>query len=120
MGTGPPEAPVDNLARGSDHLPTVVDMTTVRVDADGVLALGASLAEVAAGLAAMGDPGADRWAVGPGESGPALEELLGGWQRTRLQLAAALADLGDATVGAGGLYVDTEAGVSRSLIGGGR
>ncbi len=95
-------------------------MTTVRVDPEGVLGLGESLAEVAASLAAMGDPGADRWALGPGASGPALEELLGGWRHARLSLGGALVDLGDAAVEAGGLYLDTEAGVTRSLVGGGR
>jgi hypothetical protein len=36
----------------------------------------------------------------------------------RLVLGGSLAELGDAAVDAGSLYVDTEAGVSRSLFGG--
>jgi hypothetical protein len=36
----------------------------------------------------------------------------------RLALGESLSELGDAAVGAGSLYVDTEAGVSRSLFGG--
>ena len=99
---------------------TVDTMTTLRVEAADVLALGDALARAGAGLARMGDPGADRWALGPGESGPALEELLGGWRHTRLALGEALVDLGESAVEAGGLYVDTEAGVARSLVGGGR
>lgn len=95
-------------------------MTTIRVEAADVLALGDALARAGADLALMGDPGADRWALGPGATGPAVEELLGGWRHTRLALAEALVDLGEGTLAAGGLYVDTETGVTRSLVGGGR
>ncbi|GAA4406595.1 hypothetical protein GCM10023168_21750 [Fodinibacter luteus] len=93
-------------------------MTTVRVDATEVAELGVALAETGADLLLMGDPAADRWALGPGDTGPAVEELLGGWRRVRLALGSALCDLGEAAVGAGALYVDTDAGVSRSLGGG--
>lgn len=95
-------------------------MTTYRVDADTVLATGAALADLAEGLALMGDPGADRWALGPGGTGAAVEELLGGWRLARLDLAASLAELGEAAVDAGGLYLDCEAGASRSMGGGRR
>ncbi|HET6967179.1 MAG TPA: hypothetical protein VFI44_02825, partial [Ornithinibacter sp.] len=61
---------------------------------------------------------AERWALGPGATGPVVEELVGGWRRARLVLAGVLVDLGDAAVGAGSVYVDTEQGVSRSLLGG--
>jgi len=60
----------------------------------------------------------ERWALGPGAAGPAVEELLGGWRRVRLAVGESLTALGDAAVDAGALYVDTEAGVSRSLFGG--
>ena len=93
-------------------------MTWFRVDAAEVAELGVALAETGADLLLMGDPGADRWALGPGESGPALEELLGGWRRVRLALGDSLVDLGSSAVGAGSLYLDTEAGVSRRLLGG--
>ena len=93
-------------------------MTTIRVDAAEVAELGVALAETGADLLAMGDPGVERWALGPGEGGPAVEELLGGWRRARLALGQSLGELGEAAVGAGSLYVDTEAGVSRSLFGG--
>ena len=93
-------------------------MTTIRVDATEVAELGVALAETGADLLLMGDPAAERWALGPGATGPAVEELLGGWRRVRFALGESLSELGEAAVGAGSLYVDTEAGVSRSLFGG--
>ncbi|WP_377641881.1 hypothetical protein [Oryzobacter terrae] len=93
-------------------------MTRIRVDAAEVAELGVALAETGAHLCLLGDPGAERWALGPGETGPAVEELLGGWRRVRLSLAEALAELGGAAAGAGALYLETEGGVGRSLRGG--
>ena len=93
-------------------------MTTFRVDPEEVLALGASLADLAEALALMGDPAADRGALGAGEVGPATEELLGGWRRARVALARELAGLADATVAAGGLYLRSDTEVSRALDGG--
>ena len=93
-------------------------MTTIRVDAAEVAELGVALAETGADLLLMGDPGAERWALGPGEAGPAVEQLLGGWRRVRLALGGSLSELGEAAVDAGAVYVDTEAGVSRSWFGG--
>ncbi|HYN67242.1 MAG TPA: hypothetical protein VES93_10165 [Ornithinibacter sp.] len=93
-------------------------MTFIRVDAADVAELGVALAETGADLLLMGDPAAERWALGPGAAGPAVEELLGGWRRVRLALGRSLAELGEAAVDAGSLYLDTEAGVSRSLVGG--
>lgn len=93
-------------------------MTTFRVDAEAVLEVGAALVDLADGLAGMGDPHADRWAFGPGRTGPAVEELLGGWRHRRLQLAEALAGLGEAAAEAGGAYVDTDTGVARRIGGG--
>ena len=92
-------------------------MTTIRVDAAEVAELGFALAETGADLLLMGDPSAERWALGPGV-GPALEELLGGWRHVRLALGESLTGLGATAVEAGALYLDTEAGVSRSLSGG--
>lgn len=94
-------------------------MTTIRVDAAEVAALGEGLVDLAESLLLTGDPAADRWALGPGGVGPAVEELLGAWRLARLGLADDLVDLGEAASAAGGLYVDTEAGVGRSLGGGG-
>jgi hypothetical protein len=93
-------------------------MTWIRVDAAEVAELGVALTETGADLLLMGDPAADRWALGPGDTGPAVEELLGGWRRVRLALGASLSELGEATVAAGGLYLDTEAGISGTLLGG--
>ena len=74
-------------------------MTRIRVDPAEVAELGVALAETGAHLSLLGDPGADRWALGPGETGPAVEELLGGWRRVRLSLAEALVGLGEAAGG---------------------
>ncbi|MBD3784895.1 MAG: hypothetical protein IE926_18415, partial [Micrococcales bacterium] len=86
-------------------------MTSYRVDAETVLEVGAGLVDLAEGLATMGDPRADRWAFGPGSSGAAAEELLGGWRLARLRLAEALTVLGESAAQAGGAYLDTDAGV---------
>jgi hypothetical protein len=93
-------------------------MTIIRVDGAEVAELGVALAETGADMLLMGDPSADRWALGPGESGPAVEELLGGWRQQRTVLGRALSELGEAAVTAGSVYVDTEAGVQRSWVGG--
>ncbi|QKE84440.1 hypothetical protein [Arthrobacter sp. NEB 688] len=93
-------------------------MTTYRVDARSVLQVGEGLVDLAEVLALMGDPAADHWAFGPGRSGAAAQELLGGWRHARLRLADALTVLGESAAGAGGAYLDTEAGVSRGLGGG--
>ncbi len=95
-------------------------MTRIRVDPAQVAELGVALAETGAQLSLLGDPAAERWALGPGETGPAVEELLGGWRRVRLSLAEALTGLGEAAGGAGVLYLETEDGVGRSLAGGSR
>ena len=76
-------------------------MTTIRVDSAEVAELGVALAETGADLLRMGDPAADRWALGPGDAGPAVEELLGGWRRVRLALGGSLTELGEAAVAAG-------------------
>ena len=93
-------------------------MTIIRVDGAEVAELGVALAETGADLLLMGDPSAERWALGPGESGAAVDELLGGWRRARMVIGKALSELGDAAVTAGSVYIDTEAGVQRSWVGG--
>lgn len=93
-------------------------MTIIRVDGAEVAELGVALAETGADLLLMGDPSAERWALGPGESGAAVEELLGGWRRQRMALGSALSELGEAAVDAGSVYVDTEGAVERSWAGG--
>lgn len=93
-------------------------MTTYRVDAGEVAALGAALLDLAESLALVGDPEPDLWALGPGQAGTALGELLGGWRLTRLRTAEHLAAMGEAAASAGALYLDTESAVGRSLAGG--
>lgn len=111
---------MDNSRSVSPARPSVVAMSTIRVDGAQVAELGVALAETGADLLLWGDPAAERWALGPGATGPAVEELLGGWRRARLALAGVLVELGEGAVGAGSAYVDTETGVARSLRGGPR
>ena len=70
-------------------------MSRLRIDAAEVAELGVALAETGGDLLLLGDPAAERWALGPGDTGPAFEELVGGWRRARLVLGGALVDLGD-------------------------
>ena len=66
-------------------------MTTFRVDADQVAALGAGLADLAVALAGQGeDARADSWALGGGEATAAFEVAVGHWRHERLALARAL------------------------------
>ena len=96
-----------------------LEATTFRVDADQVAALGAGLADLAVALAGQGeDARADSWALGGGEATAAFEVAVGHWRHERLALARALDSLGAAAATAGAVYVDTEVGVGRSLIGG--
>ncbi len=94
-------------------------MTTIRVDATEVARLGDALHALAEEVAASGDGSVDRWALGPGRSGAAFEELVGHWRLQRLRLADALAQLGDGARTAGGLYADTEAVIGGRLTLGG-
>lgn len=93
-------------------------MARIEVDAAQVAELGVALAETGAHLEVIGEVSADRWALGPGGAGPALEELLGGWRRARLVLARSLVGLGEAAVSAGGLYLETDDAVERTMAGG--
>jgi uncharacterized protein YukE len=96
-------------------------MTTIRVDAAEVSRLGDALHALAEELAASGDGSIDRWALGPGRSATAFEDLVGHWRLHRLRLAQALATLGDGARAAGGLYADTERAIGgRLTIGGDR
>ena len=92
-------------------------MTVIRGGGGQVAELGVAVTEVGAGLPLLQDPSLERMVLGPGECGPAVEELLGGWRRQRIALGRALGSLGEAAVSAGTVYVDTEAGVTR-LFGG--
>lgn len=94
-------------------------MTSFRVDADEVRAFGEALCALAEEVAASGNGSIDRWALGPGASGAAFEELISGWRLQRLRLAEALDQLGQGARIAGGLYVDTETAIGGRLIVGG-
>lgn len=91
-------------------------MPIIRVDADDVASLGVGLTELADELAAQPDRAdADRWALGPGESGEAFVDLVEQWRRARLELAHALRELGEAATRAGGAYLDTEESASAAF-----
>ena len=68
----------------------MVALTIIRVDGAQVAELGVSLTEVGADFLLMQDPSLERMVLGPGECGPAVEELLGGWRRQRIALGRAL------------------------------
>ena len=96
----------------------LIDMSTVRVDPQDLARLAEGLAEMSTELAGTSDAAADAWALGPGETAAALDDVLGNWRRERLLLAEGLKDLGAAAAIAGMGYLDTEAAVSRSFVGG--
>jgi hypothetical protein len=93
-------------------------MTRYRVDAAEVAALGEGLLDLAEALALTGDPEPDLWALGPGGSGPALGDVLGGWRLERLRAAEELTGLGESAAAAGGLYLAADSEVRRRLAGG--
>lgn len=94
-------------------------MTVFRVEPEQVAALGAGLVELAEALAGQGEQvGQDAWALGDGASSRAFVEAVSHWRHERISLARALDELGHAAVDVGGLYLATEEGVGRSLVGG--
>lgn len=99
----------------------VRSMTSFRVDAEEVARLGTALSVLADDLSCAGEGSVDRWALGPGRSGAAFEELVSHWRLQRLRLAQALEALSQSAAAAGGLYADTEAVIGgRLMIGGDR
>lgn len=95
-------------------------MSSFRVDAEQVAAIGGRLIDLADALAAQGNGSVDAWAFGPGRAAGAFEELVGSWQHERIRTCGALVELGEAATAAGGLYVQAESVTGRSLIGGDR
>ena len=93
-------------------------MSSFRVDAEAVKQLGLDLLDLADELGAQGEGDDDAWALGHGEAAAAFVELVGRWRLERGRLCTALSDLGEAAVTAGGLYVDVESLVGRSMVGG--
>lgn len=110
---------MENSTALRSFLPIVEGMTSIRVDAEAIAELGVVLQDVAEGLARTHDARADRWALGPGSSAEAFDDLVTHWRRQRLALATALADLGDAAQEAGGVYVSAEQAIGgRFTVGG--
>jgi uncharacterized protein YukE len=94
-------------------------MTRIRIDAEGIAELGATLEDLADSLAHARDGRADRWALGPGDSAAAFDDLVTHWRVQRLALARSLADLGAAARTAGPVYVSAEQAIGgRFLVGG--
>lgn len=81
----------------------------MRVDPEEIVSLGRSLLLLTEELACEQDVGAERFALGPGSTAGALDELLTGWRLERLRLAEALYALGDAAGCAGMGYAEVEA-----------
>ncbi|HHU11089.1 MAG TPA: hypothetical protein GXZ60_13920 [Intrasporangiaceae bacterium] len=91
-------------------------MTTIRVDAEAVAALGADLRTLAGVLAALeATNDAEAAAIGHDRVSGALDELLGNWTLMRRGLAEALDDLGAVAQSAGHAYVLVEQGIVESF-----
>lgn len=91
-------------------------MTTIRVDAEAVAALGQDLRTLAGVLAALeATNGAESAAIGHDRVSAALDELLGNWSLMRRGLAEALDDLGAAAESAGHAYLLVEQGITESF-----
>lgn len=94
-------------------------MTTLRVDAEAIQALGADLTALATVLGSLesaasahaGDLGHRRVSGG-------LDGLLGDWTLVRHQLAGTLRDLGTAAEEAGHAYLVVERGITDAFGGG--
>lgn len=96
-------------------------MPSIKVDAQAIAELGASLSALADELAGHPDRAdADRWALGAGESAAVFADLVERWRHARLGLAATLHELGEAAACAGGAYLDTESAIGGRLLGGGQ
>ena len=111
---------MDNSTGDLAVRPSVVAMTTMRIEAEWVAQLGVSLADISAKLAQAGDGDEDAAAFGAGDAAAAFDHLMQGWRRQRLAVVQQLADLSDKAAAAGAAFVETEAAVGRSLQGGQR
>jgi hypothetical protein len=95
-------------------------VTQIRVSPEEVARLGAAVAGLADDLRWSADHTRDdAWALGPGRSRPTLLEVVGDFERQRLLLGRALAELGDLAQRAGGGYVGVEADVEQAMGSGG-
>jgi len=95
-------------------------VTQIRVSPEEVARLGAAVAGLADDLRWSADHTRDdAWALGRGRSRPTLVEVVGDFERQRLLLGRALAELGDVAQRAGGGYVAVEADVGQAMGSGG-
>lgn len=92
-------------------------MTTLRVDGVAVAALGADLTYLGEVLAGLGEVGAALSDFGDTSVAGALDELLGNWTQTRLELVQSLTGLGAAAETAGAAYLQVEAAVTETIGG---
>jgi len=93
----------------------------IRVSPQEVARLGAALAGLADDLRWSADQARDdAWALGPGRSRSALVEVVGDFERQRLLLGRALAELGERAQVAGGGYATVETDLGQTMGGGGQ
>jgi hypothetical protein len=93
-------------------------MPEIAVSADDLVRLGDELEEVRAFLGALDRVnGVEPWAFGPGQTGGAVTDVLGNWERYRLLLSRHLGSLALAARVAGAGYVEVEARVADALGG---
>lgn len=90
-------------------------MTTLRVDGVAIAALGTDLTYLGEVLAGLGEVGITLSDFGDTSVAAALEELLGNWTHTRLELVRSLTGLGEAAGAAGAAYLQVEAAVSDAM-----
>lgn len=94
-------------------------MTRIEVNSDTIVALGASLREVADDLLWQAVRSSEQtWALGPGDSAGALASVLGDFEHQRHVIGRALEDLAAATALAGRLYADVESTSAAAFDGG--
>jgi hypothetical protein len=95
-------------------------VTQIRVGPEEVARLGAAVAGLAADLRWSADRTREQaWALGPGQSRSALQDVVGDFEHQRLLLGRALAELGELAQRAGGGYAVVESRVGGALGGGG-
>lgn len=109
---------MENSAAGSGELPTVQTMTVMRIDGDGVAALGDRLVEIAGLLQeqARTPSGTDDLAgfIAPSAAG-AMASLLGDFELARVELDGRLHSLAELARAAGACYLDTEQMASQAM-----
>lgn len=95
-------------------------MTRIRFSAEEIALLGTSLDEVADEVTATSRAREEVVGLPPAATLTALDGLMGGWERERIQLVTILTGLAEASRAAGAAYVRTEAATVASFDPGGR